>query len=276
MRVWAVYRALYGEDWIGASIRSIRDSVERIFLFHATRPWGRVSEVDYRGLKIPIPARIDRVVEMAWSEYPDIDLYEFDCDTPVNQFTAMVNEVVLDRPTAGWPDLIMIIEHDQIFAAAELEKALDDAPSHRCCKTFQHEIWMPPHATEPYVVTPQRCNRTGVVFWRMKEGKLPQTKHQGEPARGMLPHIESTVHNMGFAVSKSGMFWKHVVGLGISRVIGDSLPDEDWMEDRWLGWTPEMENLEISKRHKSSIRKSIPYPAEELPEMLRTPIRSAS
>ena len=72
-----------------------------------------------------------------------------------------------------------------------------------------------------------------------------------------------TTLNLGFSFNINTMFYKHLMALSFSKVIGDSLPDENWFEDKWLNWKENTENLEISEGYQHNIKRAfkfkIPY-----------------
>ena len=51
MKIYVVYRCLYGEDFIEESIRSIEPYAEKIFVFWADKPLANVKEANYMGKK---------------------------------------------------------------------------------------------------------------------------------------------------------------------------------------------------------------------------------
>ena len=55
------------------------------------------------------------------------------------------------------------------------------------------------------------------------------------------------------------MLYKHIVAIQSSKYYRDSQPAEDWYETKWLNWTPETTNLEISKAHRHYIKRAYPY-----------------
>ncbi len=61
---YALYRVLYGEDFIQDSILSILDHVDKVFVFWDDRPWGDVKEAKYKGHMTKIPTHIDNVAGM--------------------------------------------------------------------------------------------------------------------------------------------------------------------------------------------------------------------
>ena len=64
---------------------------------------------------------------------------------------------------------------------------------------------------------------------------------------------------MDFVYHKEVMKYRFEVLLQSSKYYKDSLPAEDWYEDKWLNWTPETTDLEMSKAHKHYIKKALPW-----------------
>lgn len=109
--------------------------------------------------------------------------------------------------------------------------------------------------------------RPSTVFWNMAGiDKLPSTNRQGDISG--MKYLEGHVHNLGYCISEKVMRWKHLTALAFSRKIGDSLPRENWFEDVWKSWTPDMKNLEPAAIAPGNIRRAIPYTGE-LPEVLK-------
>ncbi len=52
-------------------------------------------------------------------------------------------------------------------------------------------------------------------------------------------------------------------GIQSSKYYKDSLPAEDWYEEKWLNWTPETTNLEISEKHRHLIKKALPWVSQK-------------
>ena len=79
--------------------------------------------------------------------------------------------------------------------------------------------------------------------------------------------VEDYVHNFGFAVTERSMFWKHMLGIGISGPLKDSPPNENWFEKVWLTWHPvtNNRNLEISKGAEHNLSHAYPYLTSDLP-----------
>tara|TARA_B100001559_G_C16021988_1_gene403940 strand:- start:40 stop:546 length:507 start_codon:yes stop_codon:yes gene_type:complete len=111
---------------------------------------------------------------------------------------------------------------------------------------------------------PLRKKRVGPVLWKTNNKDQIITNFGGEPlnAKKKMSKFVTTL-NLGFSFNKDTMFYKHLMALTFSKVIGDSLPDENWFEDKWLKWYENMENLEISEGYQHHIKRAfkfkIPY-----------------
>ena len=276
---YAVYRCYYGEDWILASIRSILPYVDKVLVYYTNSPWGDLDSFLYRGMRIPIPAQVDCVVEYAETE--GAFCHYWHDNTPYNMFTTIINEHLLKEYEI--PNRLIIMEVDHVWKREQIENALTEfnTKGYRWASSRQIEIWRPPHAQRWYR-TPERPQRCGVVFWNLDgmdldEGKsFPSTVTHGNVKGQPLRLLNAECHNFGFAVSWESMWWKHVIGCSMSRVILDSIPNEDWLEKKWLGWRPGVCNLEISRGHESDIPEVKEYPEDELPEAVTAQMAEAA
>lgn len=262
----AIYRCLYGADFIQDSINSIIDHVDRIYIFYDTVPWGNVTEVTYKGARIFFPKRFDNVLDKIRDIGSDKIYLIYDhVENNVNQFTHLINDIII--PKYDKPDDILIMEVDHIFKEDQLTTAINEFRLERYqhADTGQVELWK----TFEYRI-PERPLRASAVFWRMDElDKMPYTLRQGE--RLPVYRLQSHVHNFGFCMSRQIMFWKHLLALAFSQKIGDGQPNEDWFEEKWLNWHPEKNNkdLEISKGREKDISHAYYYDPRELPEAIR-------
>ena len=237
----AVYRMLYGAEYILDSIDSVHDAVDYIYVFYTNRVWGNCTEVIYKGETVKFPHQFDNAVELIEERNSQkIRLVEDYYPTPHNQYTYLVNNFVLG-------DTVLLIEPDQVIPDAEKAFREFESRDDKVAAMRQIEFWK----TKEYRI-PERP-RPGPIFWRPP---LPETLPNGAP-KNNIPRLDSIAHNYGFCVSDSVMYWKHLTALAFSPVIGDSRPRPDWYEEVWLKWTPEMENLEISMGHEKAIPHAI-------------------
>lgn len=238
----AIYRLLYGEDFIKQSIESIIGAVEEVYVFWTNTVWGAPKAVRYKGKNITFPDQFDDAVNIVKSiDSKKINLVEDYYPSPHNQFTYLANNFVLS-------DIVLLIEHDQVIKDPEQAFREFEESGAKTAAMPQIEYWK----TKEYRV-PQR-HRPGPIFWRMPLG---ETRPNGMPVNGNVVKLSQEAENYGFCVSDKTMYWKHLTALAFSPIIGDSIPYEGWYEEVWKEWTPGMRNLEISKNARSAIPYAI-------------------
>ena len=97
-KIYAIYRLLYGEDFIKESIESILDHVDKIFIFWSKYPFYKVRYVNYLGEDIKFPKKWDNSLEIIKSiESDKIVIIEKHYKTNKNQFTKMYNDFIKDN-----------------------------------------------------------------------------------------------------------------------------------------------------------------------------------
>jgi hypothetical protein len=263
---YAVYRCLYGEDFIQESIRSISDHVDRVFVFWTNKPWGSSSGCEYKGTFYKFPEKFDNLLERIHElNDPKVTLIKAHTDTPDNQLTHYINSLVL--PNFDRPEFIMFLEPDHVFRDDQINGMIDDFMSSGATSlsTRQVELWKTPDFRIP------ERTRCGSMLWNMTGlDVMPNTRFHADvsPVR----FTDRFVHNFGFCVSDLNMFWKHLTALAFSREIGDSVPNVNWLDDTWRNWHPKTNNrnLEISLGYEHLIPYAEPYPASELPKSIVT------
>lgn len=262
--IYAVYRCLYGEDFIQESIKSIRDYVDKIFVFWDDKPWGNVESCIYKGKEIKFPKKFDNILDKINElKDPKVTLIYDHVENNIGQFTHLTNDIILKN----WkkPDLLMVAEVDHVFKKSEIEKALELMSSGQIINatTKPLELWK----THEYRIPERR--RMATIFWKMKGlDSLPQTGRQADTRRiDTLPVI---THNFGFCFNPKTMYWKHLTAIGYAQKIGDRPPNENWY-DKWLNWSINGDNkdLEISRGREHTIPHALKYNLEELPEIIK-------
>jgi 2-polyprenyl-3-methyl-5-hydroxy-6-metoxy-1,4-benzoquinol methylase len=244
---------------------SISDVVDKIFIFWDDTPWGNITECEYKRKTVKFPKKFDNIIDKINElDNSKVELIYDHMFNNIGQFTHFVNNIIL--PNYEKPSEIMIVEVDHVFRKDQLRKSLEEFKQNDyiCASTRQIEMWKYLN----YKISERQ--RRGVMFWNMKKiKKLPQTRRQGDTKD--MKWLSTYVHNCGFAVSEKVMYWKHLTAIGFSKKIGDSLPNENWLENKWLRWhhTKNNKNLEISKGKESSIPFAVEYDTAELPEMLK-------
>jgi hypothetical protein len=264
---YAVYRILYGEDFIQESINSITGYVDKIFIFWTNKVLGEVTQCEYKTEIIKFPSKFDNVIsKIKELKNPKVILIEDYVKNNMGQFTHLVNDYIL--PAYKKPDTIIFIEPDHVFHERQIIKAIQEFsdgnwPKHHA-STEMVELWKTPgyriERLQPHY---------GSVFWDFRNlNKCPKTQRHANQTQN-IPRMNAIVHNFGFCVSDENMFWKHMTALGFSQIIGDSPPREEWYDEVWLAWTPEMKSLEISKRFPYMIPRAVPYDVLKLPRAIR-------
>jgi hypothetical protein len=264
--VYAVYRCLYGEDFIQESIASINDFVDKMFVFWDDTPWGGVTGCVYKGEAVKFPKKFDNVVEKIKElNNPKIEIIYDHQDTPENQLTHFVNDIIL--PGHERPSIIVSLEVDHVFRSDQLKKAIEEFIDEDCvfATTHQIEVWKGLRH-----ILPERPNKVGAVFCNFgKLDKMPSTLRHGGVL--VMPKLSAVVHRFGFAASEKVMYWKHLLSIAAAQKSGENGPPEDWYEEKWLKWHYESDNgnLEIPERDKTLLLKAIPYDVNELPEVMK-------
>lgn len=260
----AVYRILYGEDFIQESILSILPHVEKVIVVKAEKPWGETSGVLYKHQWITWPDKFDNTREKILAlANPKVEIVDDYWPTPKDQLTHIINDLVLPRYQ---PETIIFIEPDHVFSEEEAEKAFAwwESYSGVQATTSQVELWK-----HPKFCLPERPNRTSVLFRRVFGQPIGSTGFNG--ASEGISRMPARVHNLGFCISEKNMRWKHLTAMAFSKVIGDSEPNEAWFEEKWLTWDLEKNNsnLEISLGYEWCIPYAMSYDVKLLPESIK-------
>jgi hypothetical protein len=249
----ALYRMYYGEDFIEKSVMSIIDDIDKIFIMFTDRPWNGANRVIYKGNTISIPCPIDNGVNIAKDlemRFPDkVKVIYHYHPVPDNQFTIMYENLKL-RKLVDTAKVVMLMEPDMVWPEGKLGPILNYLSEREFTPmcTYQIEFWK----SDKYMI-PVR-NRPGAIFHNVSGGKpLPITEKNGSTP--FVIYMDEFIHNYGFCMKPYNMFWKLLIGLSVSKSIGDSIPNEDWYEKKWLTWNFQTNNkdLEISKGYEHFI-----------------------
>jgi Flp pilus assembly protein TadD len=261
--VYAIYRCLYGEDFIQESIKSIIDHVDKIFIFWDDTPPGNITECLYKGEAVRFPKQFDNVIaKIKELDDPKVKLIYDHWEAIDNYVTHFVNDIILRDYKK--PSVIISLEADHVFRNDQIKKALDEfrEEDYVFATTEQIEIWK-----DLNYRLPERPDKVGAVFCNLtKLKKMPVTlKHGGIL---VMPKLSAHVHNLGFASSEKVMYWKHLLSIAVARKFGGSVPFENWYDEKWLNWDylTNNEDLDISEQYK--ISSILPYNADKLPELI--------
>ena len=239
---YAIYRIHYGLDFLARSIDSVYEHVDRVFVFWSKLPW-------YKNCT-NLPPFNEDVAQHCENVFgtDKVFVYVKEFDFPNNQFKLMSDVVVTDH---GKPDQTLCMEPDMVWGD-DIKKIWDIKD--RETSFNQIEFWK----TEDWYVTRQKP-RPGPTLYN---GSLSNTM-KGCWSDDKLIHPEYKVYNYGFCLSPEVMKYRFEVLLQSSKYYKDSLPAEDWYEDKWLNWTPETTDLEISEKHKHYIKKAEPWVSQK-------------
>jgi len=263
MKIYAIYRMYYGEDFIEASIMSIYNHVDKIFVFISENAFGNVHK-----------GRVDDSLHVVMDIVdPDNKIVAIpnvrNCESPINQFTNLYNtNIYMVWPK---PDAIMCIEHDMVWHSDELEAyliTLSTLDRGSYLEASQIEFW---HNID--WMLPWRYRKTIITHKLAGGGRMPDTDHSGYPVgqrRGVVTSAR-TIYNFGFCMSPENMKIKCKLGIKYSVFIKDSIPNPDWYHNKWLTWHPihNNKNLEISKGYEHHIPRAIKAQLYPLPESLK-------
>ena len=232
--IYAIYRIHYGLDFLGKSIESVIDEVDKVFVFWSKQPWYKKCE--------NLPPLNENVLDFC-KKYNKVTVIEKEFDLPDNQFKLMYDEVVSRYPK---PEQTLMMEPDMIWDKEELKKVWklkDNEISFNQIEFWKNEEW--------YI----KRDRPGPTLWN----GTPESTGKGCWSSKNKTHDKIRCYNYGFCLSPEVMKYKHEVAIQSSKYYGDSNPSVEWYEKKWLNWTPETEDLEISEAHRHYIKKALPY-----------------
>ena len=268
--IYALYRCLYGEDFVQESIRSIVPYVDKIFIFWTDKAWGNATSAMYKGQRVDFPPDgkfdqvRDRLADLE-AEFPGQVILQHDhVVNNRNQFTHLVNDRIL--PHHPKPDMLIMMEVDYVWRKDQIEAALKEfkALGVQNASSGQVELWK----TFGYQAMRDDVTRKATMFWKLSNlAEMPPTNRHAD-AVGWV-RLQAFVHNLGFCASANTIYWKHLTAIGYCQKIGDSPPNEAWYDDVWRTWDYQSNNrnLEMSRGYEALIPHALPYD-DRLPEVL--------
>lgn len=279
-KVVAVYRLLYGSDFIGESLESIYDACDAVLCFVGRRPFGGLASVRYFGHDVYFPHDVDGVRDAitAWAAANDragkIRLIANPHDSMLkNQLGTLVDEFVLPEYDCTH---VLQVEGDEVWrsdALACLMNAIEDDAADEILST-NDLFWRSPRfvsrRNNPYAVA--RAIRSTDRL----SGTIGPTGHALMSVRDDLTRVAPAgvrVHNFGYCSSERTMFWKHLAGLSFSRDLRwDSVPREEWFEAVWKPWnwhSNRRTDLCPSVGYPAAFAPAEQYPIDDLPDPIR-------
>jgi len=242
MNKYAIYRIHYGLDFLGKSIESIQKHVNKIFVFWSKEPWYKECQ--------NLPPLNENVVEFC-KQYSDVTVMEREYDRPDNQYKLMYDEICQYYPR---PDQVLMMEPDMVWG--DEIKDIWSIPDKEM-SFEQIEFWK---TNEWYIKRDEsKGKRPGPTLWNGS----PDGTQKGTWTTHNNVHPTIKCYNYGFCLSPEAMKYKHEVALQSSKYYKDSVPSKTWYKEKWLNWTPETTDLEISEAHKHFIKKAEPWPFQK-------------
>jgi len=235
--IYALYRIHYGLDFLEKSINSIIDDVDMIFIYWSKQPW-------YKGCP-NLPPMNENVKEYCKRWNGKVNVIEREFDLPSGQYTQMYADMITGHTI---PKKVLMMEPDMVWDKEQLKKALeltDPEISFKQIEFWKNEEWYIKRTSE----------RPGPTLYN----QAPGLTGKGTATNTHLINNNIYCYNYGFCLSKEVMKYKFEVAIQSSKHYKDSIPSKDWYEKKWLNWTPETEDLEMSEAHKHYIKKALPY-----------------
>ena len=156
---------------------------------------------------------------------------------------------------------VLFMEPDMIFGKNQLKLLKLELTLKFWLKnitTKQIEMWKFSIDNVDNFRIPLRKRRAGPVLWHINRNKKIQTEFSGcssDKKKKFSSFIKTL--NMGFSLNKETMRYKHLLAIVFSEVIGDSKVDEMWYDNKWLNWSPDTTNLDVSEGNQKKSRKLI-------------------
>ena len=286
MKTIAIYRLLYGSDFIGESLASIYDHVDAIYCCVGHDAFGGRRITSYFGHDVYLPHDIDGLTDAiaAWKRTNDPHNKVHILDNPYatllkGQLQRIVNDLLLPRE----PDAthIFMVECDEVWH----EDAIRELFQLVAADTVTDEFMAEPHLFwRSYKYVSTRTNPYAVIRALKGKKEIGLTGHalMSESANGKLDikrrNTNIRVHNFGFASAARTIFWKHITALSIGRDLNlDSAPREEWFEQVWRPWnwhTNRREDLCPSKGYETVLPPAQEYPTDLLPAPMKRRIAS--
>ena len=261
----AIYRIHYGVDFILESINSIINDVDKIIIFYSDEPWVINKTIKYKNQLLKFPKSPENLKEFFENNISNenVIIHKYECNSPKNQFGNLF-EIAVNFLKIN-PDYVLFMEPDMIFGKNQfklLNFELNIKFWSNNIIAKQIEVWKFDKnlKTNNAYRIPLRKKRVGPVLWKIKKSKKIITHFGGEPSNKSkkMSKLVTTL-NLGFSFNKETMFYKHLMALNFSKIIGDTYPDENWYEDKWLNWSEDTRNLEISAGYQHHIKKAFTY-----------------
>lgn len=277
MRTVAVYRLLYGSDFIGESLSSIYSHCDRVLCFVGHEMFGGRRTIRYFGRDVYLPHDIDGVTRAIneWKERHDTENKVRVLPNPhatllKGQLQAMINSEVIPRYD---PTHVLFVECDEVWHEDTIKVLFDiarttdaDEIMASACHLFWRSYKYCSTRTNPYAVMRALKGRKSIGMTGHALGGVGENLKRHEDDR-------LKIHNFGYAASERTLFWKHLTGLSFGRDLKlDSPSREEWFEEVWRPWngvTNRRTDLCPSVGYTDAFAPARDFPFEQLPSLMK-------
>ena len=235
----------YGEDFIEESILSIYNVMDKIFVFIPPAAFGNVH-------KGPVDDSLKIVQNILDPEKKIHILHNKKCYMdPMNQYTCLYNTYIYK--VYNPPDAVMCIETDMVWEEEELEAyliTLSLLSKDRSLVADQIEFWHNNNWEIPW------RHRKALITHRLDiNHSMPKTDRSGHRKHGSMVTSSRKVYNYGFCRKPKNMKMKCDLAIAYGKLIGDSISNLHWYDQKWYKWHPTYnnKNLEISAGYEHLI-----------------------
>lgn len=201
----------YGADYISWAIRSIYNQVDEAHIFYTPTPsHGHQTDV-------PPPETRDQIRRAAYSYDPDNKIRWFDFNGITNE--GPQRDKAVEMVTAAGADLILVVDVDEIWSEATLQRAID------------------------FVWTANRARNWLINFthlwrsfnWCCRDDGWPvrfiDTRHDGKEV-GYVPKDFGEIYHFGYCIRDAILEYK-------IKIHGHKADfRQNWLDEKWRQWQP--------------------------------------
>jgi len=300
MKIYAIYRVLYGEDFFKDSVESLIKYCDRIFLFIHDRPWGNKFDVNIYGKNIKYPKYFDNCRKIA-QELKDMysnkiiiinddelkdyiipgygvsNISTIACGNSYLSFYNYIQKNYEQPNILLTPELDVVMDNNVNDIIKEFLKT-NKLYGYPKCKFFyghpQYQFkYKKIYGVDNKIEQELEGGRLGLQLVNcdlLDKIKLdsPHIKKFFFRVAYKMPLKEGVFlnyycFNFGYCWNYKTMFWKLLVNLSQSNF--DSPSDFQWYKEKYLTWTENTTNLEIAKGYFDNIPNTFKIDKNILP-----------
>ena len=277
VRTVAIYRTLYGSDFLGESMAAVYPYCDEIACLISREMFGGRKTINYFGHDLYLPHDIDGVgtAIQNWKDQYDTDNKIRILDNPFatrlhGQMQATVNELIIPRFN---PTHVFLVEPDEVWhedAVKALFEIARETDADEIMAAACHLFW------RSYKYCSTRTNPFCLIRNLKGKRSIGPTGHALMSAGKDVKRHEDDrlkIHNFGYAASERTVFWKHIASLSFSRDLNlDSPPREEWFDEVWRPWngvTNRRTDLCPSIGYEDAFPPARDFPSDGLPALIK-------